>query len=110
MKMQISVRNMTLTDAQRDRIERRLYFTLGRFAPRISSLEMILQDENGPRGGLDKNCRVIVRLRGANDVVVEGRGEETASVVDRTADRAGRAVSRALDKRRSAHPCEHKVR
>lgn len=101
MKTQISSRNLTITQLERDRIERRLYFALGRFSSRIVSVDMMLQDENGPRGGLDKKCRVIVRLHGASDVVVEGRGEETLSMVDRTANRAGRAVSRALDTRRN---------
>ena len=100
VKTQLSTRNVTLSDIERDRIERRLYFTLGRFSARIVSVDMMLQDENGPRGGLDKKCRVIVRLHGANDVVVEGCGEETLSLVDRTANRAGRAVSRELDMRR----------
>jgi putative sigma-54 modulation protein len=101
MKTQVSTRNVALSESERDRIERRLYFTLGRFSSRIMSVDVTLQDENGPRGGLDKICRVVVRLLGASDVVVEGRGEETLSLVDRTANRAGRAVSRTLDMRRN---------
>jgi len=99
MNTQITTKNVTLSEDERDRIERRLYFTLGRFSSRIVSVDVMLQDENGPRGGLDKKCRVIVRLHGASDVVVEGCGAETLSVVDRTANRTGRAVSRTLDKR-----------
>ena len=99
MKTQISTRNVTLSEDERDRIERRLYFALGRFSSRIVSVGLMLQDDNGPRGGLDKRCRVIARLHGVSDVVVEGSGEETLSLVDRTANRAGRAVSRALDVR-----------
>jgi putative sigma-54 modulation protein len=101
MNTQLTTRNVTLSDIERDRIERRLYFTLGRFSSRIVSVDVVLQDENGPRGGLDKKCRVIVRLHGTGDVVVEGSGEKTLSLVDRTANRAGRAVSRALDIRRN---------
>lgn len=99
MNTQITTRNVTLSEDELDRIERRLYFTLGRFSSRIVSVDVMLQDENGPRGGLDKKCRVVVRLQGTREVVVEGSGEETLSLVDRTANRAGRAVSRALDKR-----------
>ena len=100
MKTRVSTRNVAISEIERDRIERRIYFTLGRFSSRVISVEMMLQDDNGPRGGIDKKCRVIVRLRGANDVVVEGCGEKTLSLVDRTANRAGRAVSRALHMRR----------
>jgi len=101
MKVRITTKNLTISDTHRDRIERRLYFTLGRFASSVTSVEMMLQDENGPRGGVDKTCRIIVRLRAAKDVVVEGRGEKTLALVDRTADHVGRAVSRALDSRKS---------
>lgn len=101
MKIQITTKKLTISESHRDRIERRLYFTLSRFARKITSVEMMLRDENGPRGGVDKTCRVIVKLGAANDVVVEGHGEDTLSLVDRTTDRVGRAVSRALDYRKS---------
>jgi ribosome-associated translation inhibitor RaiA len=100
MKMQIVTKNLTVSDSHKDRIERRLYFALGRFSTGIVSVEILLQDENGPRGGVDKRCRIIVRLRASDDVIVEGRGQETTSLIDRTAARAGRAVSRSFNSRK----------
>jgi len=99
MNLRILTRRLTLTDEAKDRIERRVYFALGRFSDRIRSVELTLEDENGPRGGIDKCCQILVKIRGAKDVVVEGRGEDVRSLVDRTADRAGRAIARKLDLR-----------
>ena len=43
-----------------DHIERRLRFALDRFGDRIARVFVFLHDRNGPRGGIDKICRVLV--------------------------------------------------
>ena len=96
MNLRIVAKNLTIGDDFRDRIERRLYFALGRFSPAVKSVDLTFRDENGPRGGVDKRCRIVVRVRGAEDIVVEGRGDNASALVNRTADRAGRAVARAI--------------
>lgn len=105
MNLRILAKNVTLSRPAKDRLERRLYFALGRFLHRIKSVDVTLRDDNGPRGGVDKCCRILVKSRGAKDVVVEGRGDRLSALIDRTADRAGRAVARALDVR----PWDHAV-
>jgi ribosome-associated translation inhibitor RaiA len=99
MNLRILTKRLTLTDEAKDRIERRVYFALGRFSDRIRSVHLTLEDENGRRGGIDKCCQILVKSRGAKDVIVEGRGDDIRSLVDRTADRAGRAVARNFDLR-----------
>ncbi len=43
-------------------LERRVKFVMGKFSPLIARLELFLCDENGPRGGVDKSCRLVTRL------------------------------------------------
>ena len=100
MNMQISAKHLTVNPTLLDIIERRLHFALGRFSGTIHSVAVNMRDENGPRGGVDKACRIIVKIRGVEDVIVEGRGHSLQAVVNRTADRAGRAVARAIALRR----------
>ena len=97
MNPRILAKKLPLSDDMKDRIERRVYFALGRFSDRIKSVDLTLGDENGTRGGIDKRCRILVRSRGAKDVIIEGRGDDIRSLVDRTADRVSRAVARAFD-------------
>ena len=99
MNLRITTKNLTLSDEARGRIERRVYFALGRFSGRIRSVDLTLWRDNGRRGGAGKCCRILIKSRRAKDVMVEGRGEDVRSLVDRTTDRAGRAVARALDVR-----------
>jgi len=99
--MQMTIRNEqgTLDLTTRTRAERRLDFALGRFANRIRSVRLVLTDQNGPRGGLDKLRRVEVRGTGWS-VHIEDIDADAGVVVDRTADRAGRSVARKLDRLR----------
>lgn len=70
---------------------------MGRFAGRVRSLSVRLTDLNGPRGGLDKKCLIAVRLdRPRRVIVIEDVDADESAVVGRAADRAARAVSRAI--------------
>ncbi len=52
-----------LSPAARDSIRAVLSSTLLRFTSRIERLSVLVVDENGRRGGVDKLCRVAVRMR-----------------------------------------------
>jgi putative sigma-54 modulation protein len=99
MRCTIVPRKIRLSPAVRNRIERRLHFALARFDGTIRNVEISLSDENGPRGGVDKRCRVLMTLTRGNRLVVEGRGERLQDLLDRTLERAGRAAARALERR-----------
>jgi len=52
-----------------DHIERRLRFALAKFDSRIQKVIVFLHDQNGPRGGIDKVCRILVKTRGCGAVI-----------------------------------------
>jgi hypothetical protein len=74
---------------------------LARFSGHIQRVQVVLEDQNGPRGGLDKNCRVVVRLREAADVVAEVTDVNWEIAVDRATSRVGHTVARRLARRRA---------
>lgn len=84
----------------REYIERRLTFALSRFGPGVIKASVFLTDNNGPKGGIDKTCRIVVRLRGLNDVIADVVDTDWPVTVDRATARAGHNVSRALERRR----------
>lgn len=100
MSISIVDRDDLLDEELRPLAERRLLFALSRFDTRITSLELVVSDENGPRGGVDKLARVSVRLSRASDVVVSEQDSDLARCVTRVADKAGRAVARAIERTR----------
>jgi ribosomal subunit interface protein len=100
MNVQIRSRGMTITDGLRSHVERRASFALDRFAERVMSVTVRFEDTNGPRGGLDKLCRVEVALRGAAAVRASDRHSDLYVAIDGALHRAARAVSRTLHRER----------
>ncbi len=100
MHVDIRARRIEIDAALRAHVERRLRFALGRFGERITKVTVRFEDANGPRGGVDKQCQISVALRPSGSVLVEDIDADLRLVVDRSADRAGRAVDRDLQRRR----------
>jgi len=84
----------------RDFISRRLYFALGRFATEIRAVTARLDDVNGPKGGMDKRCRIMVRVKGLENVIKEAGASELEVAVASAADGVARGLARALERRR----------
>ncbi len=96
MRLQIVDRGRELTDEEREQVERRLRYALTRFEPQVERVTLHVQDENGPRGGVDKSCRVDVFLRHGDPVTVSDVDASMMAAVSRAADRVSRAVERRL--------------
>lgn len=87
-------------EALRAHIERRIGFALARFSDGLGSVLVRLDDLNGPRGGIDKRCRVLLRGPAFGERLVEEVDCAWVPVIDRTLSLAGRAVARALERGR----------
>ncbi len=87
-------------EALRAHVERRIGFALARFSDELGSVLVRLDDLNGPRGGIDKRCRVLMRGPSFGERVVEEVDSAWAPVIDRALSLAGRAVARALERGR----------
>lgn len=100
MKIHVRSKQIELDENLRAHIERRLEFSLARFSPRIQRVTVQLTDVNGPRGGEDKLCRIEVRMQPTGTVFVEDRDADLSAAIDRSAEKIGRSVGRALDRER----------
>jgi putative sigma-54 modulation protein len=96
MLIAIRTSHVSLPPEQRARIERRASFALARLTASISRVEVRLADTNGPRGGVDKRCRVLVHLDGGATAFIEDQDSDLATLIDRAIDRAGRAAHKRL--------------
>ena len=83
------------------RMERRLLFVLSRFSTVIKTVRVRLMDINGPKGGNDKHCLIIARLRKGGEVIIQGKGKNNTTVLYRCADRLSRGLERKLSRRLS---------
>lgn len=101
--MRVDVRANPIVEAEflRAHVERRMRSALGRFHPRITGVTVEVEDDNGPRGGVDKSCRITAVLTGLDSVHVKAMAADIYDVVDRAAGRIERAVGRDLSKARA---------
>lgn len=99
MQFDIRRQGIELDDEAKARLERRLDFALGRLGRHIMRVWVHMADENGPKGGISKRCRILVRLQHLPDVLVEDRDADVNVLIDRTVNRTGLSVRRELDKR-----------
>lgn len=96
MRIQIQAKGMPALEEIRAHARHRLQFALGRFAHGVASVKVHLMDVNGPRGGSDKLCRIVVHMKKQTQVVVQELGQDMRQVIDRVADRVHQSVSRQL--------------
>jgi putative sigma-54 modulation protein len=101
MQFEIHGKDIPITDQLRGHIERRLCFALERFSRRIRTVRVSIDDLNGPRGGIDKRCRVTVVLAPSTLIVVEDQGSTTYAAIGRVAGKAGMCVGRRLERLRA---------
>jgi len=98
MWLKIYEQGLSVDAAVRERVERRLGFALGQFGEHVGRVSVLLTDGDGPQGGEDKLCRVVVEVLGHGRVVVEDTDRDVQVAIDRAADRVGQAVRRKLDR------------
>jgi ribosome hibernation promoting factor len=98
MDLKIRAENIDLADALKSYIERRLHFSLSRFGGRLGLITVRIWDLNGPRGGIDKACRISAELVPFGTVRVEDVDADLYTAIDRAAERLGRSFGRKLER------------
>ncbi|MDK2122551.1 HPF/RaiA family ribosome-associated protein [Parachitinimonas caeni] len=101
MRPHIIARQIHVDEATREYVMRRLQFALNRTLNRIGAITVRLVDENGPRGGIDKVCQVLLVLPGRASVVITERASELHRAIDKAIHRAAHAASRAFGRQQS---------
>jgi len=95
-----------------DSITDRMTRTLARFSDRISSVEVAIVDENGPRGGVDKQYRVSVVMPRMGQVSASAKHENPWAAFKQATERVRRMIltklkrPTALQVRRRRNPSE----
>jgi ribosome-associated translation inhibitor RaiA len=75
--------------------ERRVRFALRRLSWLVPRARVQLSDVNGPRGGIDKCCRIELDAAGAPPVLVTALARDWRRAIDEAVSRAARTLLRA---------------
>ena len=93
--------HLKLSDRLKDHVHETLVAPLTRFFDsEAAMLEIHFVDNNGPKGGLDKECRVTLHIPGARSIHVEEAAEDPYKAVDLVRDRLEKALKREVERMR----------
>lgn len=104
MKLDIRTRHLLLSAETLAELRRRVNLVFARISPRIRTVDVTVADINGPKGGADKQCRLVVRGRSTRSIAIEQVGTDTLATVAMAASRAEQALLRELSRRRGFAP------
>jgi ribosome-associated translation inhibitor RaiA len=78
----------------RDLAEHRVRFVMRRLAWMVSRAQVQLSDVNGPRGGVDKRCQVMLKTDGRSVLVISSTASDWRAALDAALARASRLLVR----------------
>jgi hypothetical protein len=94
MQVKIQIKGLQHAAKLRSLAAQKLELAVARFAHAIQEASMWLGDINGPeRGGVDKLCRVVLRMKNSSVVVIEDLGADVVQVLERVLGRLPQCVS-----------------
>lgn len=93
MQLLIHAHGINLTESVIRQTYQKLELALDRLEDEIESIDIYLVDTNGPLlGGIDKACRIVVRVRKQDCIEMEDIDVSVDVVIDRITDRLGVAA------------------
>jgi putative sigma-54 modulation protein len=101
MRIEVRGHGLELSPELKEHASRRIRFALSRYGDHVRLVRVRLEDTNGPRGGVDKECRLQVVGPRIGQAVVTARAADPLDAVDQAARTAQRTVRRAVDRWRT---------
>lgn len=92
MNVKFILRGVELNLAERETLLRKAEFAFDRTP--VDGVDIVLEDVNGPRGGVDKICRLILHRVGEPVAILQERGENVMATGLTALERAAQAMSR----------------
>ena len=95
----VRVIGVELDQTERADIRKALGAKLGKFATSIERVSVRVADVNGPRGGVDKMCRIKVVLSGLPSVLFESQATTLKDAINGALVGSERGVRRSVQRR-----------
>lgn len=98
MNINVQTRHLKLTSELTEYVKRRIGFALQCRFDSISRVVVTLLDVNGPKGGEDMCCRILIKIDGQNNIIINDRQAHLRNAIDKAAEKASRAVSNRIER------------
>ncbi|MBX3323346.1 MAG: HPF/RaiA family ribosome-associated protein [Phycisphaeraceae bacterium] len=105
MQVQVNFADVKGSESLEQHIREELERSIGRYATRITRVEVHVSDHNGVKHSPnDKRCLMEARPAGHEPFVIEHHGDDFFAVVSVGADKLERVLSKHFDKLNEHHP------
>lgn len=102
MKFSINFRKVVSTKELIEHINRKASFAFSRTQDSIHNASITIRDINGPKGGVDKECLVVIKPCGLKKIVISEQSANLKKAIDRAISRANQSLIKGLKKSQSA--------
>jgi len=92
------------SNAQRDHILARVGAAAARLEGASGTIDVRMIDLNGPKGGVDKRCSIVLTPPGLATIRVEEQASDYYAAIDAASATLKRVVAKALEKTKSNGP------
>ncbi len=92
------------SEAQHDYIMNKVGAAAGRLKEASCTIDVRLTDLNGPRGGIDKQCSIVVTPPGHGTLRVEKQAADYYAAIDAAAATLKKALVRSLERTKANGP------
>ena len=104
MELTITYLNTGLSSENILRIQEKTRRVFDKLCHSVNSIKVTIDDVNGPRGGKDKHCRVVIHVIGIPDVVITDNQSSVMSAVNKSLSRAKIALLRKVKRKQKSSP------
>lgn len=101
MRTEIRLRGLPDAVELRAHAQRQLGFHLSRFSSALDEVLLRVSDVNGPKGGLDKRCQILVRFKRGGSVTISVSSADARGAIAHAAERTVRMIARELARSRT---------
>lgn len=99
MNIELRSTSVTVSPALHEHVVHRIELALRRFAPRVHRIVVRLIDLNGPKGGIDKRCRIVAALDPRGTIVVQCDADDVYVAATHAAALLDERIGRLVRKR-----------
>jgi hypothetical protein len=98
MQLSVRINDGNTTPAARRNLIESVDHALSKFANHLRRVSLSVTDINGPRGGKDKHCRLVLHMNRMQPIVIEDLDFSVGGVIHQSIERAVYTVSQRISR------------
>ena len=98
MKVTIQSPGFKLTESLEKYTREKLALSLGRYRQKITEINVTLLDINGPKGGEDMRCKILIKVIGMHPILLQETSDDMYLAISSCLQRSRQTLIRQIRK------------